>query len=100
LFVANDVGDASITTEYDRGKNKNLQAEDFFKNDKPTDCPFKTCFLYERGCKTTLDNENVAISDDNSVLVKLSNPKGYDLSACVKCSNGQQNITYDNWSIS
>jgi hypothetical protein len=83
LFVANDASSSSITTEYGRGKNKILQAEDFFKNDKPTDCPFKTCSLFEQGCKTTLDNENVAKGDDNTVLVKLGNPEGFELTACV-----------------
>jgi hypothetical protein len=100
LFVSNEAESSSIKSEYDRGKNKQIQAEAFFKNDRPVDCPIKTCSLFEKGCKKTLDNENVAISDSNSILVKLSNTNGFDLDACVQCSNGQQQLTYDKWSIS
>ena len=100
LFVSNDAESSSIKSEYDRGKNQQMQAEAFFKNDKPLDCPIKSCSLFEKGCKKTLDNENVAISDSNSILVKLSNTNGFDLQACVQCSNGQQDLTFDKWTIS
>ena len=100
LFVANDAGANSIKKEYKKGHFKNFEAESFFKNDKTDQCPIKTCSLWEKGCTKELDNENFAISDKNLIVVKLSDSEGYDIDACVKCSNGQQNITYDKWSIS
>ena len=65
LFISNEADSQSIQSDYDRGKNENLEAVDFFHNDKPSDCPIKTCTLLEKGCRKTLDNENVAIADGN-----------------------------------
>ena len=47
LFVSADADNNQIQTEYERGKVQNLLAVDFFKNDKATECPIKTCSLYE-----------------------------------------------------
>jgi len=55
--------------------------------------------LKEKGCKNDLDNENFSITDDNVIVAKLSNTEGYEASVCVMCYNGQQNITYDKWTV-
>jgi hypothetical protein len=65
LFISDEADSKSIKSDYERGKNENLEAVDFFHNDRPSDCPIKTCSLLEKGCRKTLDNENVAIVNGN-----------------------------------
>ena len=68
MFVATDASGHSINTKYERGNSLNLQAEDWFKNDKPDVCPIKTCSLKEEGCSKDLDNENLAITSENVIV--------------------------------
>jgi hypothetical protein len=68
MFVATDANSHDINVEYERSNSKNLNAEDWFKNDKPNECPVKTCKLYEKGCTTELDNENFAITGENVIV--------------------------------
>lgn len=62
-------------------------------------CPIKFCSLKAKGCNSDLDDENFSITNDDVIVAKLSNPEGFETSVCVMCTNGQQNITYDKWTV-
>ena len=93
-----NIYDASLTGQVLLGTDWDT----FFSNTEPTDCAITSCTLWKAGlCGVEAFTETEVWLDWSSVgfLADFNVVTGYSHSVCVRCSNGQQDIDLDNWTI-
>ena len=76
-----------------------------FGNTDVTNCAITSCSLYDNDCSTPLSSSDIYFSGSLSsgdlfVYAKRNVEAGYSLTICVVCSNGDQDIQLNNWSVS
>ena len=62
-------------------------------------CPINECKMYEVGCQIPLESPYLSFEGMN-LLAVTNVTQGYSLRICLNCSNGADNMTFDNWKLS
>jgi hypothetical protein len=71
---------------------------DTYFNTDSTNCPIISCTLYDSDCITiSTDKVTMESSSPWSVTAMKNEIAGYTKTMCVKCTNGAQTVTRDNW---
>jgi hypothetical protein len=74
-----------------------LNAETFFVNQNPVDCPVTGCSLLASGCGSAFASTEVtmAVTTPWAITATRNTPAGYVRSACIQCTNDNYGGTYD-----